>query len=301
MYRFKNREEINEKAHFWFDKTMIKGETWRRLNKAARTVFPALAMHSYRGDEAFPSEVRLAAMCGRTEKTVREGLQNLVGMNVLERTRYMTNTGRWSYRYRLPQTQKEIGRKFPFYSSVVDTGAWSKLTSSAHALYPVMRCFSVFGFEDFGADADAMDDVDTVDMRDWYKHRSYDRCVAERDILCHYADITTGSFSCAIEAMEENGLVKTLEDPELFDGPEFYTEAGWQVFLRPECAFDVDALNRGLVQRYGNSLHRRASRDWSREKLPTKNVLRMSRRMSVRMDQQADQLVHLGVGTGIND
>ena len=146
MYQFK--EVINQINFFWWDKKLIKNKNWAELSKASKAVFPVIACHCNKKGIAFPSEETISALCGRTEKTVREGVKGLLGFPNFKWNHYITSRGHHSkeFHLRIPNPG-EKGRCFPFYKWIIESGIWQNLKPTAQALYPVMRNFAFFDIE----------------------------------------------------------------------------------------------------------------------------------------------------------
>jgi hypothetical protein len=230
MQKFK--ENINETNFFWWDKELIKSIVWRGLPPASKTVFPVIVCHCNKNGIAFPSEGTISALCGRTEKTVRKGINGLDVLPNLHWERYVTKTGHYSRKfYYTRPNSRERGRCFPFYKWIIESGIWRELKPTAQALYPVMRYFAFF-------DKHIRLEFYDIEIRDsrFYEHyinREFDYCDAEKDILAYYAGINENSLSSALDSLEENCLIESISSRD------------WKVYLKSKnmTYFDREDLN----------------------------------------------------------
>lgn len=67
-------EDLNENQFFLWDKKLIENKNWAILLKSSKAVFPVIAAHCNQKGVSFPGEKVISALCGRDEKTVREGI-----------------------------------------------------------------------------------------------------------------------------------------------------------------------------------------------------------------------------------
>ena len=230
-YQFKNK--INETNFFWWDKELIRSKVWGGLPSASKAVFPVIVCHCNKNGIAFPSEGTISALCGRTEKTVRKGINGLDVLPNLHWERYVTKTGHYSRKfYYTRPNSRERGSCFPFYKWIIESGIWQELKPTAQALYPVMRYFSFF-------DRDLFFEIDEILIEDdegdeCYKNREYDYCDAEKDILADYAGINGYSLSSALDSLEENCLIESIENDDM-----------WRVYIKSKdmTFFKRDYLN----------------------------------------------------------
>ena len=243
MYRF--RDEINWTAHFWFDGQLIKKKIWAQLPKASKSVFPVVACHRNQKGIAYPGERTIAILCGRTDKTVRNGIRGLEGLYNIKISNYITSRGKRSKRFYIAAPPRIPGRAFPFYRCLLEKGLWQQLTPSAQALYPVMRHFGFFETETYRLydDAEFLEE----DFTETYKARDFDYCEADPLQLILQAGITRQSLQPAFESLISCDLIRPCDrDP---GGHVFL----WKVFFKTESWFPRDLLNQKISERYGSS------------------------------------------------
>ena len=190
MYQFK--EGMNTRQHFWFDKKLIENMNWAMLPKSSKAVYPVIASYCNRAGIAFPGEEAIAALCGRTEKVVREGIRGLDGFPGFDFEYYTTKRGRRAKRYLLSFPRREKGRSFPFHKEIIEGGNWSLLKPTAMALYPVMRHFGYCDDEQ-----EPTDDSIFID----FIGRDCDFCRAETNLLAKYSGISRSSISEALNSL----------------------------------------------------------------------------------------------------
>lgn len=219
------KKAINSESHFWFRKELIKSLQWADLSTASKAVYPVIGIHSYSGRECYPSHKRIGAMGGISEKTVRNGVHGLKDVETFSFRPYVTSRGRKSFRYKmLPPDPDVKGNSFPFHSCIMDAGYWSILTPTAKALYPVMRCFSYvdreeeFDYEQPGSEIECYDD-----FSEGFKHRNYEFCNADFDVLAEYSGFTRKSLESALNSLIEGQMILYLNAEENL----------WRVYLRP--------------------------------------------------------------------
>ena len=111
------RDDISWSQHFWFDKAIVRSGAWARLPRAAQAAFPVIAAHCDKHGKAFPSQWRIGAQCGRTERALCAPLRKLVQqLNCLTRELKPTSLGRQQHHYRITSAPRQKGRSFPFQS-----------------------------------------------------------------------------------------------------------------------------------------------------------------------------------------
>lgn len=176
---------------FRWDKDLVKSKGWASLSLSAKAVFPVIAAHCNKAGFCWPSQRIIAELAGYTEKTVREGIKGLkkVSFAGINTKKISGNGSIWPITYYFLQLPK-LGKKgyFPFHKSLIDNKKWSRLTHSAQALYPAMRCF---GYNDgYGR-----------------KYRPHDYCDKDKKDLAEYAGISVRSIDSALRSLERNKLV----------------------------------------------------------------------------------------------
>ena len=239
MYQFK--EEINYKSHFWFDKKWITNMNWKSLLPSAKAIFPVVAVHRNKSGIAFPGETRIAILSGRTEKSVRKGIEALRDFPDLTIEKYTTQRGRRSKRFIFQMKVYKKGRAFPFYKSIIDGGNWSLLKPTSQAVYPVMRSFSFFNYtlyeEEYPDSAGLSIDEDTL-----FRERICDFCEAEPKLIADMAGISYRSYHDAFEDLQEHGLIEVID------------ESTFKVFLHPPHSYKCEYLNGEILRKYKKSL-----------------------------------------------
>jgi len=230
-------------GHFWFPKVLIADMNWAVLPSSSKAVFPVLAIHANQNGISFPSEERIAAMAGITQKTAREGLRGLKGfpayMHCQARTTSQGKRGK-QHHLMLPKADTERGKAFPFHRIIIEGGNWSRLLPSAKALYVVMRYFGYFD-QDLYQEHEDPDFSFTDDCRsDLFSSRRCDFCNAEYVQLARHAGIHRNKVSSAIDDLVRHHLLKLIRE----DGDAIY-----KVYLRPPRFFKASFLNSELKKR----------------------------------------------------
>lgn len=206
---------------------------WAKLSKASKAVLPVIACHCNERGDAFPGEEVLAALSGRTAKTVRQGIRGLDGFPGFDWEYYRTKRGKRGKRFRItPPPEREVGRVFFFRRCIFDGGIWSELTPAAQALYPVLR---FFGYYDPYEDAD-LDELS--DLQNQYANRKWELCSAKIDLLSEYAGIQRTTAYDAMANLQRNFLL----EPHKTDT----AEKAWKVFIVPQRYWKASYLNQKL-------------------------------------------------------
>ena len=182
---------------FKWDKDLIKNKHWASLPLASKAVFPVIAVHQNAKGECWPTQQTIADLSGYTEKTVRGGLKGLQekGFSGIELTKYKKPGMQWAGTY-YKINPLPLGKKgyFPFHKDLVISKKWSRLKSTATALYPVMRCFGYN--EGFGRN-----------------YKSHDYCDREKKYLAEFAGIDRRSIAGALENLQSFDLIEQVSGP----------------------------------------------------------------------------------------
>ncbi len=238
MYTFP--DQVNWTAHFLFDGRLIEDKKWASLPQGAKTVFPVIACLRNNRGYAYPSEQTIAALSGKTEKTVREAIKGLSKVELISLSHHITEKGRRAKKFHVETPDSGDKLTFPFHLCILEKGLWQHLSPSAHALYPVMRHFSFFDektsstYEDQGKASANSDKTE----------RDYNFCSLEQNKLAEYAGISRQTLFPAFDSLASCGLIESLDkDP---GGQTFL----WKVFFKTESWFARDVLNENILKRY---------------------------------------------------
>jgi hypothetical protein len=227
MYHFKS--EIDWSLFFRFDRKWIEDENWARISPAAKSIFPVIARHCNEGGDAYPGQEAIAALSGRTSKTIRAGIRALEGFPGFACDPYTTKRGVRAIRYRLQLPDKrERGRTFFFKHVIIDGGIWRELKPAAQALYPVMR---YFGRYDYWEDENEVDDFD-----ERYANREWELCNADNGQLAKHAGIDRHTVADAMKSLKENFLIEPHVDGN--------GQKAWKVFIKPAYTWKASYLNK---------------------------------------------------------
>jgi hypothetical protein len=237
MYQFS--ENFNDKALFWFKKSLIKNLNWAMLPTAAKAIFPVIACHCNESGKAFPGQLRLAILSGLSVKQVIKGIRGLKGFPDIKIKRSIPN----EYYLKLPKEHIR-GETFPFFQLVLEYGLWRELLPAAKSLYPVMRCFSSFDMDIY---LDILEDGenDPTDFDEVFEARQFDMCNMQKIELAHYAGIHRNSINCALKSLETNCLIDWNDEWEL-----------WQVYLKSKdnSYWKREYLNKKILDSFRHTL-----------------------------------------------
>jgi hypothetical protein len=247
MYEFKDK--INYSNFFIFDKTLVRTKRWARLPLASKSIFPVIAVHCNKNGVAFPSQETIAILAGCTEKTVRIGIEGLMGFPSFNVERYTTRTGHRGIKYHINLVEHKKGLTFPFYKCIVDGGNWSLLSQSAQALFLVIKTFAFFDFNGY-AEHMELDDIDELDFfspdNSYFQNREYDFFDAEIDVIAEYSGIGRSTVYTALSSLAEHCLIERTESIRGYDT--------WKVFRIPPSFYKREWLNKKVNKKYGKEL-----------------------------------------------
>jgi hypothetical protein len=201
MYQF--NDNFNNRALFWFKKSLIENMNWAMLPKASKAIFPVIACHANKDGKSFPGELTIGILSGLSKAQVRKGIRGLnsfpdITVDVKKRPK--------RFNVKLPQEAIK-GKTFPFYQVVLEYGLWRELKPTAKALYPVMRSFSKFDLETY-LDIEGDEEKCYADFDEVYKDRKYDLCDENRNLLAKFAGIHRNSVNDALNDLERNYLIE---------------------------------------------------------------------------------------------
>jgi len=234
MFAFSDK--INSRNFFRFDKMLTRSKTWAKLSYSGKAVFPVIASFASPKNQGWcwPSESTIAALAGITEKYVRQGAEDLVAaLPNFKIARNLTARGHYAKRYRVGMPPEgERGRYFFFNRAILDGGNWCEATSTAKALYVVMRTFAYW---------------ETTDMTgkyggDVFKLRDAEFCTAEPDVLIEFSGISCNSLQAALESLYRCALLYST-------GTDDEGRRQYKVMIKPDRIFRPEYLNRNIQKR----------------------------------------------------
>jgi hypothetical protein len=259
IYEFK--DELTD-TFFRFSTGLVREKLWAKLPPASKAIYPVIGVHCNAKGWAFPGQLTIAILSGRTPKTVRQGIKDLetllLGFNAEPD---VTSTGQRSYRYHIKPPPKKPGASFFFHKKIIEGGNWLHLSPAAQALYPVLRTFGYF-------DLEAYDGSLPHEWLERYKDRQLDFVNMDIEVMAEYAGISERSLDSAMQSLLKHNLIAEVEETAEFDSvydPEFPT---WAVYVKPEYRYEAEDLNELVEKRYGGKKKR------PRKILPTKKIVK---------------------------
>jgi len=227
-------DEVDWTRFFRFDKKWIENMNWARISPAAKAVLPVIACHCNERGEAFPGEETIAALSGRTPKTVRQGIRDLDGFPGFTWQHYLTRRGKRGKRFQIEfAPTNEKGRTFFFHRGIIDGGIWCELKPTAQAIYPAMRHFATY--------EDAYDEAEDppTEFEERYAARSWELCSAEVGQLAKYAGVNRHIVFEAMQSLKKNFLLEPNGRGE------------WKVYIKPTKHWRAAYLNKKLRSEAG--------------------------------------------------
>lgn len=215
IYQFPPKEEISETRFFQFKKSWIKDGTWARLPKNVKSVFPVIACnYNPKSSKAWLEDAKIQAQSGRAPGTVREAIKGLKK----HWPRFMTGKSLKGRKFYSLELSGKGSPYFQFFLFILESGVWSRLSSAAHSLFPVMNAYSDWDLEIY-IELEAQrgnyehDDTEDKEARKWiYKNRKYD-WLAMRKIqkyLANRAGIHPTIIKGALRELEQNWLIEKI-------------------------------------------------------------------------------------------
>lgn len=110
-----------------------------------------------------------------------------------------------SWFLRQDEIDKYKGEQFFFYTSLIESGIWSKLNPRAKALYLIMRSVSEFDFQEYcNAEDIAYHEFNAEEI---YRRRKWEVCRIPISTLCKRLNISRSRINMAVAELERYGLV----------------------------------------------------------------------------------------------
>jgi len=243
MYQFKYN--INYTNFFRFDKSLVIDKSWSKMPPAAKSIYPVIAVHCNKEGLSFPSQLTIAILSGTVTKTVRTGIEFLKKFPGIKIFRTLSR-GHVMYRYQINITPFKRGSAFALYKCIFEGGHWMQLSSSAHALYVVMRALSFFDSEEYCEieDLEYGYDMQALIAEGEFQKRKYDFVDAETKTLAEYAGICPVTTNNALKQLEESSLIQKT--------PSIRGYETWKIFRTPEHYYDREFLNSLILDRYNS-------------------------------------------------
>lgn len=230
MYLFP--ENVNSKGFFRFPTDLIKSGLWAELPQATKSIYPVIGIHADRNGRAFPSQKTIGILAGiRCEKTIRRGIEGLKDISGFSCAKKPTRRGRWAYSYRIPPPPPRRGEMFPFYRAYCEGGNWSLLSQSAHAVYPTLKTYAYFDYQNNGEAEESWADFNSNPSLLGYVQREFDIADPELDLIAEQAGVSQNSARKAFLELEDYGFIER-------EGEETY-----KIFRLPKHSYKTENLN----------------------------------------------------------
>jgi len=212
---------------------------WKNWPKTTKAIVPVIMKHSDACGYSFPSQTRIAIYAGITEKSVRKGLNGLQNFQDFGIKKEITRRGRIMNKYWFkPASRDEKGAVF--ISHAFFNGAnWARLTPSAKAIYPVLKCFCYWEFDlyqEYEEMAEPPSEFDEV-----YRNRKYDFSNAEPEAIAKFSGVCKGSISSAFQSLESHYFMEPIG---MMGGRET-----WKLFTQPPYIYTT-YMNKQARKRY---------------------------------------------------
>lgn len=227
-------EKINQKAFFRMNRSLVLKQYWAKLPLSSKTIYPVIAIHADANGKAFPSQKTIGLIAGCTPKTVREGLDGLMGFPGFRLDHWTTTRGKRACKYFVNPAPNKKGMTIRLSKAFFEGQNWSRLSSTAQALYPVMLAFSYFDFDIYESimyaeDVELESQASEFFTNGDYEDRDFDIADPDYDSLAEYSGISYRSVKSALNSLEESYFISPTNDGE---GDEY-----WKVLRLPSYIF----------------------------------------------------------------
>ena len=224
-------DQVNTERRVFLPK--LFGASGVKLSKAAVAVYPILCSLADFGKDGWVqvSQENISAMAGISIPTVRKAMRELRGAQYtakkregekLEGTiakqfgfplvRYRTHIKekRQFYLYKVGFFRKAMlrgwkGNYHPFYTCIIESGIWAKLTPLTKALYLAMLCNAEQHYELYCK----VEGVQNLTVEEYWRHRKWDVCWASLTELARQVDCSKNPKIC-VEQLVRHGLVERV-------------------------------------------------------------------------------------------
>ncbi|MGV7222669.1 MAG: helix-turn-helix domain-containing protein [Nitrospinales bacterium] len=242
MYKFNG--QLRDDLFIKIPKKYINEGAWARLSQAGKAIYPVIRKFSNEGGSCFPSQLTIAIMAGVTEKTVRQGLDSLNNFPEFFKEKYITQRGRYAYRYRFEPAPPKNSDSISIRHSFFNGGNWSQLLPSAKAIYFVLKRFSWWDLDLY---AEWQDEVaEPNEYTDFYKVREFDFANPDLSIIAEFSGITKRTLVPGLISLSDHNFIENIEP---IDG-----ERAFKVFTSPEKTYKSEWLNAKAQKRYEANL-----------------------------------------------
>ncbi len=221
VYKFPPENEINMVKHFYFPKFIVLNKLKRFLafdmTKAALAVYPVLCSWAdFEKDEWFHcSRENISTMAGITINTVEKGIENLILNSLLERKKVTEGKRHfWLYRItfiRKGSIEKNKGDFFIFYTCIIHSGVWAKLTPRAKSLYLAMRSTAKLDFKIYCEIEEQVPFDNQLGYEEFYQMRKWDLCDSSLSELARLVNITSINIQNTIKQLEQYKLIEKID------------------------------------------------------------------------------------------
>ena len=171
--------------------------------------------------------------------TIKKGLDELSSLHLIRGEKIINKRQYWIYSTDFIRKSDlenyQVREWFPFYSCIVETGVWAKLTPKAQSLYLTLRALAEFELEstdsDYGESLRGGDDFVS-----FYKNREYDSYASTWANLSNQSGIHYTSLKLLIAQLEEYGLVSLAD---------WTTSCILNIYFRPSITQEL--IDEGLI------------------------------------------------------
>ena len=224
MKLFRFDENYREQGVYHkYSRAFFRSGDWSELSYSAKAILPVMVGHlNKRHADINPSQYRIAAYSNKDVKTVRNALRKLEKKGILVTTSDSSIAS--GFRHHWYRINPAIAGNslendyFCFYKSILDSGLWFRLGDVSRAIYITMLSYGDFNRtclqNDSSKEAKRLWNIMESEGRDSaYAKRDFEYCIAEKEIICSCANVSTksNSFNTAIKELTDSGLIRSMD------------------------------------------------------------------------------------------
>lgn len=210
---FKSGEDLNMKKHFRFPKI----NEGFNLPLFAQAVYPVMCSRADFRDEDKSFQIsreNIAKLTGISPNSVDSGIEFLSSIRYEGRSllcRDLVQDGKrryYSYFVQFPKYEiDDDASYFVFYTCIIDSGIWARLSLRAKAFYISARTFSYFDYEVF-EEISSMEKSEYINNPDEVDHGQWQITDKTKAHLCRMANISAVNINKVIKELERVGLME---------------------------------------------------------------------------------------------
>lgn len=210
-YNFKPMNQTNPKKHFIVDRDMM-GYSWSKATKSVYTVLCSRVDFGRPMEVVQISQAGIAKYAGVGVRAVRDSIALLEEEQYIRIQAVATDDARFNtYQVYAPSWSEKENKQsqyFVFYTSLIETGTWARLSLSAQMVYLAMRALGDHSWEVWELINQDPQRAGDGEYQEWLSTRLSDYVACPLSMIARTAGIAkTGTVTRAVEELVERELV----------------------------------------------------------------------------------------------